>query len=522
MKKTFLSTALACVLASSLSASYIIKPSKMEDFYKDSLSKTSIKAQHIKSINPDESFKWHYARYFEGDTKTDLYLRDLSVYKNKALASGSYHSSLLLFDLDNDGIFYNDFYAIKDADHGELGKKYPEAEDDAKKNKNEDEWSGASELFVEQAEFIDGKTAFVNTMPKYLGRENKDARPYLHHAGIHKIEISKDNKIKELSFAKGEYFLFRKYKDGVITLDNNETFKIFNKNLKPEIEFKIPNVVKADVIKDRLFVLLKGDKKGIYEYIIKSKKLKKIADFNEQYFGRPIKVTTSPFLVSPDAKYIYYTSPHNYNSKLCKVEIKKGKTECSNTGFALFAGSYAISPNGKILAYTMGDKKGQTSIFNLEDKPYLAGYVKGGNVSYAVAFKDNDTLIVSNNRRNLDVFKLSKGEKISADMKFDDLKTRIFDFVANDMQNITIKEKQSHGKTKIKSSMILPQHIDGINITWILPDEFQEFVNEKGKIIAVPKNDLSGEMTAILELCEDGKVLRKEAISSEFKIKIKK
>lgn len=524
MKKVFLSSTLAYFLASSLNASYVINPKEIIDIYEDSLNKTSINAKFIKSINPDESFKTHYQNYFEGKSKTDLYLRDIDIKNNKALASGSYHSSILLYDLDNDEVIYNDFYAIKDADHKELGKKYPEAKQDEeeKKNKNDDEWSGASELFVEQAEFIDDKTAFVNTMPKYLGRDNKEARPYLHHAGIHKIEFSKDNKIKELAFTKGEYFLFRKFQDGVITLDNNETFNIFDKDLKLKKSFKIPNVVKADVRLNRLFVLLKGDLKGIYEYDFKSSNLIKIADFKEQYFGRPIKATTSPFLVSPDAKYIYYASPHNYNSKLCKVAINNGDTNCSNTGFALFAGSYAISPNGKTLAYTFGDRLGQTHIFNIEDKPYLAGSIKGGNVSYAAAFKDDDTLVVSNNRRILDIYKLQKGEIIDINQKFENLKENIFSFIAADMENIVIKVKESGGKKKIKSDIIFPQHIDGINISYLLPDEFEDFVDKNGKIFDIPKNDLSGELSVILKLSKDGKIIREEALSSYFKIKVKK
>lgn len=534
MKRIFLSSTLACVLASSLNASYVIKPNEMIDIYDDSINKTSIQANLIKSLNPDDSFKWHYARYFEGKSKTDLYFRDISVRDDKLLAAGSYHSSIVLFDLKNDNIVYNDFYAIKDADHSELGKKYPEATDDAKKqekvkedsktdnNNDNDEWSGASELFVEQVEFIDDKTAFVNTMPKYLGRDNKNARPYLHHSGLHKIKLDNSGDLKELAFLKGEYFLFRKYKDGVIALDDKETFSIFDKNLKLIKSFKIKDVVKADVRLDRLFVLLKGENKGIYEYDIKKSKLNKIADFNAQYFGRPIKATTSPFLVSPDAKNIYYATPHNYNSKLCKVSVLNHTTECSNTGFALYSGSYAISPDGKTLAYTFGDRLGQTSIFNIENKPYLAGSIKGGNVSYAATFKDNNTLIVSNNRRNIDIYDLSKGKSISIDDKFENLKANIFSFIAPNMENIKIKMKNSGGKEKIKSDIIFPQHIDGINIVYLLPDEFADFVDEKGKIFALPKNDLSGEFSVILKLCENGKIIREEALTTPFNIKVSK
>lgn len=524
MNKIIFSSITACLLISSLHASYVLKPSEMIDAYSNSINQPSIEMKLLKSIDLKDSFKWHYMRYFEGKSKEDLYIRDINYYKDKILASGSYHSSLLVIDDKSENVAYADFYAIKDADHGELGVKYKEAEEDAKKakEKNDDEWSGASELFVEQGEWIDKNTAFINTMPKYLGRDNPDAKPYLHHAGIHKINIDENANIKELAFSKGEYFLFRKYNDGVITLGDNNEFQILDKNLKLIKSFQIKDVVKADVVKNRLFVLLKGDKKGIYEYDFKNNNLKKIADFDAQYYGRPIKATTSPFLASPDAKYIYYTTPHNYNSKLCKVEIKTSKTICSDTGFPLYSGSYAISPDGKTLAYTFGGDKGQTSIFNLEKTPYLAGYAKGGNTSYAATFKDNKTLAVVNNRHVIDIYELKKGKKITLEDKFEDLKNRIFDFVAPDMNNITFKVKESNGKKKIKTSFALPQHIDGVNLTWVLPDEFKEFINDKNKVINVPSKDFSGEISVLMQLQKDGKIIKEAMVKSNFKITVKK
>lgn len=74
---------------------------------------------------------------------------------------------------------------------------------------------------------------------------------------------------------------------------------------------------------------------------------------------------------------------------------------------------------------------------------------------------------------------------------------------------------------KIITNLKFLKQINGINLIWLLPDEFSDFVNENYEIYSIPKNNLNGEINLILKMQINDKIIREEAISFPFNIKIK-
>lgn len=106
-------------------------------------------------------------------------------------------------------------------------------------------------------------------------------------------------------------------------------------------------------------------------------------------------------------------------------------------------------------------------------------------------------------------------EENNLDLRFESLKSRVFSYVAKDMNNIIFNSKS------LKTDLKFEKFIDGINIIWLLPDEFSEFVNENYEIFSAPKTNLEGELSVILKMQKDGKIIREEALTSPFKIILK-
>lgn len=102
-------------------------------------------------------------------------------------------------------------------------------------------------------------------------------------------------------------------------------------------------------------------------------------------------------------------------------------------------------------------------------------------------------------------------QDLDINLAFDDLKANVFKYVFKDAENIKISKK---------SDLTLPTFINGINLVWLLPDEFMDFLDEDGLIFALPKRVLSGELSVILKLQKNGKIIKEEAITSPFNLKI--
>lgn len=102
-------------------------------------------------------------------------------------------------------------------------------------------------------------------------------------------------------------------------------------------------------------------------------------------------------------------------------------------------------------------------------------------------------------------------QDLDINLAFDDLKANVFKYVFKDAENIKISKK---------SDLILPTFVNGINLVWLLPDEFMDFLDEDGLIFALPKRVLSGELSVILKLQKNGKIIKEEAITSPFNLKI--
>lgn len=125
------------------------------------------------------------------------------------------------------------------------------------------------------------------------------------------------------------------------------------------------------------------------------------------------------------------------------------------------------------------------------------------NASYVI----KPQKLVEINTNNLDEINL----------RFNNLKNNIFKIIAPDIQNIVFKKSSNI----ITSDLKLFKEIDNINLIWLLPDEFSDFINENYEIFAMPKENLNGEFSVILRVVKNNQVIKEEAISTDFKILIK-
>lgn len=104
---------------------------------------------------------------------------------------------------------------------------------------------------------------------------------------------------------------------------------------------------------------------------------------------------------------------------------------------------------------------------------------------------------------------------VSNDENFENIKTYIKQNI--DFSNITFAIKNN----KIVTNLKFQQQINGINLIWLLPDEFSDFVNEEYEIYSIPKTNLNGEINLILKMQINNTIIREEAISFPFNITIK-
>lgn len=104
---------------------------------------------------------------------------------------------------------------------------------------------------------------------------------------------------------------------------------------------------------------------------------------------------------------------------------------------------------------------------------------------------------------------------VSNDENFENIKTYIKQNI--DFSNITFAIKNN----KIVTNLKFQQQINGINLIWLLPDEFSDFVNEEYEIYSMPKTNLNGEINLILKMQINNTIIREEAISFPFNIIIK-
>lgn len=486
----------------------VVKPKALIDANFDEIGKNKTNATEVRALNYEEDIQKMVTLWNSPDTQ-DNYIRGFD-YKNGKLAVASvYHNALVVYDENSHG--FSPFAALEGAG-------------DKKDGISVDGVTQASENWLNQVTFdSSGENIYALVKAKYFGWFSKGKHnPDKASNGIYKVKVDANNKVKidkNTPFANRDFYAFDIFNNGNIIAHDNEKgdFYIYDSNLKEKSSFNIPNSFRYDMKNDKLVVLVKDQKtkKGYIQAFDPTNGTalgeKSTYDFSSDQ--------NSLFELSDDGSKLLTYYDESGVSKVCAFDVSNFASQCGNFGKNYKKAIGSISPDGKRLALNVGAYNYEVSVINIENKPYLETFVPSKKDSMGIKFIDNNSLVFAEDERKIKEFKLSKdSSKNTIDEKFQYVSNKIFKIVSKDINNIKVKERIRGGKKSVRGDLYLPTNVDGINATWSISENFKDYISEQGKLLKVPTQKISGQISVKLQMQKDGKVIKEEVKQSTISL----
>lgn len=490
----------------------VLKLHAFKDASLDEIGKTKINAQKIADFNYEKSIEDMKKKFNTEDIK-DNYIRGFDYKNNKLAVASVYNNMLVVFDEKGD------FNASNVAALNGAGDK--------KNGISVDGVTSASENWLNQVSFDNtAKYIYALVKPKnfgwFLPYDNAD------HAssGIYKLKLGANNSVKidnDTPFVNHNFYHFDLFNNGDILAHDNENgdFYIFDENLTQKNKYHIENSYRYDMKNDKLVVLVKDQKTKqgfIGEYDAKSGR--KLA--NQTQYNHTSDANSLFELTNDGTKLLSYYDDAKL-SLVCAYDVATFSKKCENFGKNYKKSIGAISPDGKYLALNLGIYNNSTSIINIQNTPFLAYEIPSLKESMAVKFLDNNTLVFSQEDRKIKKYKINDiSSTYNIDEKFKEVEDNIFKIVSKNINNILIYEQRRKGKKSIIADVKFPLNINGVNIEWVLPGEFKEVLDEHANVLKVPKNKISGIVSAKLYLLKNSKIIKQSELNTTMSFVPKK